>query len=72
MRTQREWMRRGFSPEDAEWCARPTINAYGALVNWGAAAHRHRGLARLLRLGALTVGCRLYVFDRWVWRLGRR
>lgn len=69
-RTAREFMRRGYEPDDAAWCER--VDDFWALrlVRWGAGAARRSGMQRRARMAALRAGLAVVRVHRWLWVQG--
>lgn len=68
----RDWMRRGFEPDEAEWAAATEGAWFMRLVAKHAGWPRQAGLRRVAGRVGLLVGCRALVVHRWAWMRGVR
>lgn len=66
-RQARDYMRRGFDPDDAAWCERVDDLWAMRWVRWGAGAVRRVGVQRRARMAALRVGLAAVKAHRWLW-----
>jgi hypothetical protein len=69
--TPRDYMRQGYSPDDAEWLCASKASTHAALIRYGVQFPKHRGLARLARRGMLWAGAKLMAIDLRMWRARR-
>lgn len=70
--TARDWMRRGFEPDLAEWAAAAEEAWFMRLIGTHAGWSKHRGFRRVFGRIGLSLGCRALSSHRFLWRHGMR